>query len=80
MNQQQLLTDLNLLAHQHELPTTTPTLIIGSQDDIIVPSEIIYDNFSQFNNVRIVMHQQGGHVLGKTNDYLIYQQIMDFLT
>ena len=54
-------------------------LIIGAQNDIIVPPALIFDNFAAYNNVKINMLPTGEHGLGYKQPNIIYQHIIDFL-
>ena len=51
----------------------TKLMIIGTKDDIIVPLELIHDNFAQYE-----IMEQGGHALGFKEPEAIYQKIIEF--
>jgi pimeloyl-[acyl-carrier protein] methyl ester esterase len=78
INHNKLQTDLKSLSHAESTPLSQPTLIIGAEDDIIVPTELIYDNFNSQPNVHITLLKQGQHSLGYTQTQIIYQMIMNF--
>lgn len=69
--------DLNLLTSQTILPKEIPLTIIGSKDDIIVPPELIYDNFRNYCNVSIDIMGEGKHALGFLQPRIIYEKIIN---
>jgi len=78
-NTTKLMQDLALLATTYSLPTI-PLLIIGAKNDSIVPTPLIYDNFSNLSKyVKITVHHKGHHCLGLYERHFIYQQIINFL-
>ena len=72
-----LLSDLRSLEHTHSLPNI-PTLILSSNDDIIVPTAIINDNF-QSSSVYLDSISHAGHALGFKAAQPVYAKIMSFL-
>ncbi len=58
-NQDQLIAELDLL--RTVFPVPDHLTIVGTQDDIVCPPEILYDNF---NPEHIIMLESGGHGLG----------------
>lgn len=52
------------------------TLIITSDNDTIVPLELIQDNFSD-NQIKIIKNAK--HMLGYTEAAIVYKEIMNFL-
>ncbi len=54
-------------------------LAIGSKDDKIVPPILIKDNFEELSNAKIIMHQQGSHLLGFLQAQFIAKEIKVFL-
>lgn len=79
INKNKLIHDLEYLSASIKLLNNVPTLIIASQDDVIVPPALIYDNFSEHSNVTIIMHENGQHCLDDANSEIVYQNIMDFV-
>ncbi|WPX97884.1 hypothetical protein [Candidatus Fokinia crypta] len=69
--------ELNLLRNIIILPSI-PILVLSSNDDMIVPPQIVKDNFSNFNaKLEIINH--GGHILGLAEPLFVYEKIMKFL-
>lgn len=74
-----LLNDLNMLKDSFELPRSQSTLIIGSKNDSIVPTEIINDNFLAHKNVKIVLHNTNQHSLGHLEPKFVFENISNFV-
>lgn len=55
-----------------------PKLIIGAEDDPIVPPELIIDNFEKQTNVDYILLKQGKHALGYQYPEIIAPIIRDF--
>lgn len=68
--------DLQALEQAGALPTSTPVLMLGAQDDWIVPPALIVDNFSNHPNVRIELLNHGQHGLGFLNPETVYRHIL----
>lgn len=64
INSDKLRSDLALLFSTFSIPSSIPTLIIGSQDDIIAPEQLLHDNFDQSQNVKVEILPTGQHGLG----------------
>ncbi|EER20798.1 hypothetical protein [Rickettsia endosymbiont of Ixodes scapularis] len=79
INKQIALNDLEFLYNEFYIPTEIRTLIIGSKNDVIVPPEILFDNFHIYPNINIQMMDMGMHLLGWLEAKSIYQRIMSFL-
>lgn len=82
LNQAKLLEDLYLLTNMDNINTNIMNmqgLIIGAKNDLIVPAELIFDNFAAYKNVKINILSTGEHGLGYKQPGIIYQQIFDFL-
>lgn len=79
LNKNRLIEDLDLLFLDFKLDQTTPLLIIGAIDDVIVPSELILDNFGNLDYVTIDMLDFGQHSVGYRNAELIYKKIIGFI-
>lgn len=73
-----LLQDLSILKKSYNLPNIK-TLIIGAKDDIVVPDNLIADNFKQYPYVKIIMLENGKHMLGFDYADEIFKQIMNFI-
>ena len=69
LNSQKLINDLELMKLKYN-HCGKKTLIIGSEDDQIVPPEIIENNFQKIDNVKIQYVDDGKHALGyrKSNE------------
>lgn len=78
LDQYMMLNDINFLKEARPLPPI-PTLILRTEDDIIVPQKLIEDNFSSYPNVKIDTMHHGKHGLGFTNPYDVYKRIRSFL-
>jgi pimeloyl-[acyl-carrier protein] methyl ester esterase len=79
LNQVRLLDDLSSLAHSIAVPVDVPMLVLGSNDDKIVPPVLIEDNFSPYPHVTIDILNQAQHGLGYLKPDMVYQNIMRFL-
>lgn len=71
--------DLAILKNKFEINTVCKTLIIGAQNDIIVPPALLKDNFSNSPNSKIVILPKGEHMLGFTQSKTIFEEIMNFI-
>ncbi|AXI24641.1 Pimelyl-[acyl-carrier protein] methyl ester esterase [Cardinium endosymbiont of Sogatella furcifera] len=76
LNKIKLMKDLELLTAAYPLPDI-PLLIIGSKNDTIVPTELVFDNFSKY--VRVVVHNEGYHSLGLYGRHFVHEQIISFV-
>lgn len=79
LNKHSLTQDLELLSVNFSLYNNVPILIVGAMDDVIVPPELIIDNFAHLKNVTIDMLNTGRHSVGYRSAELIYQKIKFFL-
>lgn len=79
LNKDTALKDLESLLQGYELNNNTPMLIIGSRDDVIVPEEILQDNFSAYKNVTIEIMDFGKHGLGWLDADKIQKKIKKFI-
>ncbi len=79
LNKNLLIQDLELLSVNFALHNNIPVLIVGAIDDVIVPPELIFDNFAHLKNVKIDMLNTGRHSVGYRSAELIYQKIKFFL-
>ncbi|MCZ2204440.1 hypothetical protein [Bartonella sp. A05] len=73
-----ILSDFEWLQKEYKLPQV-PTLILSSNEDIIVPHTITLDNFSKQLNVQIDSVIGTGHALGFRKPSDVYEKIMSFL-
>ena len=73
-----ILFDLQWLQKEYNLPEV-PTLILSSDDDIIVPNAITSDNFSNQPWVKRDSIIDAGHALGFRKPAEVYEKIMSFL-
>jgi pimeloyl-[acyl-carrier protein] methyl ester esterase len=79
INSQETIADFDLLETTVRLPKEIPILIVGANDDVIVPKELIMDNFSKNKNVTIQFLEKGQHQLGYTQEDLISQIVKGFI-
>ena len=79
MNIANLQKDLAILATTHSLREKLPCLILGCEDDLIVTKAVVQDNFSQYPQVQIVMHDKGLHTLGFSEPEFVKNTIFGFL-
>jgi pimeloyl-[acyl-carrier protein] methyl ester esterase len=73
-----ILSDLQWLQKECKLPDV-PTLILSSDDDIVVPLSITSDNFSKQPWVKLDSIVDTGHALGFRKPEEVYKKIMSFL-
>lgn len=73
-----ILSDLQWLQKEYKLPDV-PTLILSSDDDIVVPHSIISDNFREQTWVKRDNIVDTGHALGFKKPEEVYEKIMSFL-
>jgi len=73
------LNDLDFLAYSFNLPQNAKTLIIGAKDDVIVPPEILYDNFNCCSNATIDILDKGKHALGYLEAQSVKDKIFEFI-
>ena len=79
MNFTRLADDLaSLVQSVDELPPT-PVLILASEDDPVVPPELIWDNFRATPHISVEMLAGGRHGLGYLQAPLVHQRIMSFI-
>jgi pimeloyl-ACP methyl ester carboxylesterase len=74
-----MLTDLDSLFNSITPPKNIPTLIIGSDNDKIVPPIVLHDNFSNCSNVKVEINPSGNHALGFLEVDKIYKKITSFI-
>ena len=79
LNKEAIFSDLVLLKQSYLLPTTVPTLIIASKNDLIVPLDLVYDNFQHYHNVNIELIDSSSHVLGFMEPLLVASKILSFI-
>ncbi|WP_347078008.1 alpha/beta fold hydrolase, partial [Escherichia coli] len=73
-----ILSDLHWLQKEYKLPNV-PTLILSSDDDIVVPHSITSDNFREQPWVKLDSIIDTGHALGFRKPEEVYEKIMSFL-
>jgi pimeloyl-[acyl-carrier protein] methyl ester esterase len=73
-----ILSDLQWLQKEYKLPDV-PTLILSSDNDIIVPHSITLDNFWEKPCVKLDSIIDAGHALGFKKPEEVYEKIMSFL-
>jgi pimeloyl-[acyl-carrier protein] methyl ester esterase len=73
-----ILSDLQWLQKEYKLPEV-PTLILSSDDDIVVPNIITSDNFSNQPWVKRARITEAGHAVGFRKPAEVYEKIMSFL-
>jgi len=62
----QLATDLQAMHQVYHLPQSTPCLILGAHDDLVVPPSVVWHNFQNLDNVNYHFFDTGRHSLGFT--------------
>jgi len=78
LNLNAILSDLESLMIPHQ-PPAIPLLILSSDHDVIVPHEIIKDNFENQLHTQINQIGNADHALGFKQPALVYNKIMRFL-
>ncbi len=73
-----ILSDLQWLQKEYKLPDV-PTLILSSDDDIVVPHSITSDNFREQPWVKLDNIVDTGHALGFRKPEEVYEKIMSFV-
>lgn len=79
INNNLLLKELEQLYLSINLPKRTPTLILASRNDLVVPINLIADNFINNSNVNIIMHDNGWHNLCLEYSEFVFKKIINFL-
>lgn len=75
-----LVDDLELLKFDTTLPKHVKILILGSEDDMVVPKSIVQDSFfNQEDDVSLKFLSSGSHALGLLNSQRVYEAIEVFL-
>lgn len=78
LNRDLILSEFEWLRKEYKLPEV-PTLILRSNDDLVVPPAITSDNFSKQQYIKIDNIMNGGHALGFRKPLEVYRKIMSFL-
>lgn len=78
LNRDLILSEFGWLQKEYKLPEV-PTLILSSNDDLVVPHAITSDNFSKQQYIKIDSIMNGGHALGFRKPLEVYRKIMSFL-
>ena len=78
LNRDLILSEFEWLQKEYKLPEV-PTLILSSNDDLVVPYTITSDNFSKQQYIKIDSIMNGGHALGFRKPLEVYRKIMSFL-
>ncbi|MBM3631906.1 MAG: alpha/beta hydrolase [Alphaproteobacteria bacterium] len=73
-----ILSDLQWLQKEYKLPEI-PTLILSSDDDIVVPRSITSDNFREKPWVKQASIIDTGHALGFRKPGEVYEKMMSFV-
>ena len=73
-----IVSDLQWLQKEYKLPDV-PTLILSSDDDIVVPRSITSDNFREHHGVKLDGIMNAGHALGFRKPEEVYKKIARFL-
>lgn len=71
--------ELDLLSRSFKIPRNIPILVIGAEDDPIVPPDLIWDNFQKAENVKVVFRPTGLHSLGANDCDFVFKKIMGLL-
>ena len=76
-----LLKDIDLLFQDHSnlVFNYIPTLILYTNDDQVVPTKIIYDNFANIQKIKLKQLPASQHKLGMYNSSQVANQIQDFI-
>lgn len=75
-----LLDDLELLQSDTTLPKHVKILILGSEDDIVVPKSVVQESFfNREDDVSLKFLSSGSHALGLLNSQRVYEAIEVFL-
>ncbi len=78
LNLDLILSDLEWLQKEYNLPEV-PTLILSSDDDIVLPYAITLDNFSKNPYIKRGSITNAGHAIGFKKPVEVYEKIMSFL-
>lgn len=79
LNTKKLADDLINLYYYYKLPDNIPILILASLNDLIVPTALILDNFTNNPNIKIKIYKSGDHNLLLHHSKDIYKDIQSFL-
>lgn len=79
LNYNRIREDLVVIYEENGIETKVPTLILGTECDVVVPPEIIEDNFKGIPNVEIEILQKGGHGLGYNEASVVASKIHNFI-
>lgn len=72
--------DLDSLKNESNLRKDGKLLVIGSEDDVIVPKELVWDNFKGLGReVELKFFPNGSHALGLLNPKDVYEAIEGFV-
>jgi pimeloyl-[acyl-carrier protein] methyl ester esterase len=78
LNLDLILSEFEWLQKEYKLPEV-PTLILSSNDDLVLPHTITSNNFSKQQYIKIDSIMNGGHALGFRKPLEVYRKIMSFL-
>lgn len=79
INTEMLLKELDFLTESVSIPQASRVLMLGAKDDVIVPPEILYDNFEKLTHVSIRIVDHGKHGLGFLKAEEIKTSILNFI-
>lgn len=79
INTKLLYKDLKILHHNFILPNKVPVLIIGALNDLVVPVNLIRDNFAKHANIDITIYNDGNHNLCLNYGQAIFNDINKFV-
>lgn len=63
--------DIDELSKEYSFKENIPTLVLGAKDDIVVPENVLHENFDSLPNVKLEILKSGKHGLG----YLEYESV-----
>lgn len=77
---ERLTDDLEFLKSESNFRKDSKLLVIGSEDDVIVPKELVWDNFKGLGReVELKFFPNGSHALGLLNPKDVYEAIEGFV-
>ena len=78
LNVEPLTLDLNDLIVE-STPVTKPTLVLGSENDTVVPKKLLFDNYARIASARLKFYTECRHCLGYLEPEDVYSDIISFI-